>query len=164
MNPPFLFIVVTKWFWATCIVVTFINAAIFRVRANQNISANPDLRQGYRTLVVGFVTWGNLPWVVMGIGSVFGGVPSVFNYFRPRDGNPFVLSFLASVVLVWVLGTYWIVFRDGAEMLVKYPGLLNINLKSRRAVMIYWFLSLAGGLVGIVIMFSRDIPLPPLHP
>jgi hypothetical protein len=164
MNPPFLFIVLTKWFWAVCVAGSFIQAAIFQTRARQHIRANPDLRQGYRTLITGFVTWGNLPWVVMGIGCVFGDVPSVFSYFRPRDGNPFVLSFLASVVLVWVLGTYWIVFRDGAGMLVKYPGLLNMNLKSRRAVMIYWFLSLAGGLVAIVIMFSRDIPLPPFRP
>jgi hypothetical protein len=164
MNPPFLFVILTKWFWAVCIAVTFVNAAIFRARASQHIRANPELSEGYRTLINGFVTWGNLPWLVMGIGCVFGGVPSVFNYFRPRDGNPYVLSFLASVVLVWVLGTYWIILRDGAAMLVKYPGLLNINLKSRRAVMIYWFLGLAGGVAGIIIMFSRDIPLPQFHP
>jgi hypothetical protein len=156
----FLFILLTKWFWAVCIAVTFGNAAIFRARARQHIAANPELKEGYRTLITGFVTWGNLPWLVMGVGCVFGGVPSVFSFFRPRDGNPFVLSFLASGVLVWVLGTYWIVFRGGAAMLVKHPGLLNINLRSSRAVMIYWFLCLAGGLAAIIIMFSREIPLP----
>ena len=134
MNPPFLFVLLTKWFWAVCIVVTFAHAAFFRARAVQRIRANPELRGGYRTLVTGYVTWGNLPWLVMGIGCVFGGVPSVFNYFRPRDGNPYVVSFFASVLLVWVLGTYWMIFRDGAGMLVKYPWLLNINQIGRAHV------------------------------
>jgi hypothetical protein len=134
---------------------------MFRAKARQHIAENPELLDGYQAIIKGFVSWGNLPWVVMGVGCVFGGVHSVFDFFRPRDGNSFVLAFFASVFLIWVLGTYWLAFRGGAEMLVKHPGLLNVNLKSTRAVMIYWFLCLAGGVVGVVLMFLRVMPIPP---
>jgi len=150
----------TRWFWAVCIIVTLLNAAIFRSRANRHIQAHPELEEGYRTLLKGFVIWGNLPWVIMGVGCVFGGVPSVFHFFRPRDGNPFVLAFLASVFLEWILGTYWLIYRGGAQMLVNHPGLLNLDLKTPRMVVLFWFLSLAGGILAVIMMFSRDIPLP----
>jgi hypothetical protein len=156
---PFLFL--TKWFWAVCIAVSFINARMFQARARRHALDNPQLSEGYRAIIKGFVMWGNLPWVVMGIGCVFGGVPSVFDFFRPRDGNPFVLAFFASVILVWVLGTYWLVFRGGAEMLVKHPGLFNVDLKNPKVVKLYWFLCLAGGVAGMILMFSGVIPLAP---
>jgi hypothetical protein len=156
-----LFVLITKWFWAICIITTFINVAIYRSRASRQIQAHPELEEGYRALIKGFAIWGSLPWVVMGVGCVFGGVPSVFYFFRPRDGNPFVLAFIASVFLEWVLGTYWLIFRGGAQMLVKHPGMFNWNLKTPRMVIFFWFLSLAGGIFAVVMMFSKDFPLPP---
>ena len=90
----------------------------------------------------------------------FGGVPSVFHFFRPRDGNPFVLAFFASVFVEWVLGTYWLTYRGGAQMLVNHPGLFNVDLKTPRMVVFFWFLSLAGGILAVIMMFSREIPLP----
>jgi len=156
-----MFHFLAKWFWAGSIVTVFFNAGFIQARARPHIIAHPELREGYRTITKGFVFWGSVPWVVMGVGCVFGKVPSVFNFFRPRDGNPFVLAFFASVFLVWALGTHWIVFRGGAETLVKYPGVLNMNLKSSRTVMIYWFTCLAGGVIWFILMFSRDMPAPP---
>jgi hypothetical protein len=155
-----LFSLLTKWFWAVSIIVTLLNTAIFRSRASRQIQANPKLQEGYRTLIKGLVFWGNLPWVIMGVGCVFGGVPSVFHFFRPRDGNPFVLAFFASVFLEWILGTYWLVYRGGAQMLVTHPGLFNLDLKTPRMVVLFWFLSLAGGIFAVIMMFSREIPLP----
>jgi hypothetical protein len=155
-----LFSLWTKWFWAVCIIVTLLNAAIFRSRASRHIQANPKLEEGYRKLLKGFVTWGNLPWVTMGVGCVFGGVPSVFHFFRPRDGNPFVLAFFVCVFLEWILGTYWLLCRGGAQMLVNHPGFFNVDFKTPRMVMLFWFLSLAGGIFAVIMMFSREIPLP----
>jgi len=142
------------------IAATLANALIFRSRGSKQAQGRPELEAGYRSIAIGYATWGNLPWVVMGIGCVFGGVPSVFHYFRPRDGNPFVLAFFASVFLVWILGSNWIVFKGGAEALVKHPGLLNYELKSPRMVILLWFFSLAAGIVAAIVMFSTDLPLP----
>jgi len=96
----------------------------------------------------------------MGVGCVFGKVPSAFDFFRPRDGNPYVIAFFASVFLLWAVGTYWLLFLGGAQKLVEHPGLLNVNVKSPRGIIIYWFLSLAGGILGTILMFARNAPLP----
>jgi hypothetical protein len=45
-------------------------------------------------------------------------------------------------------------------MLVNHPGLLNLDLKTPRMVVLFWFLSLAVGILAVIMMFSRDIPLP----
>jgi len=149
-----------KWSWVIFILVTFLNAASFALRGRREIKMHPELREGYRSITRGFVTWGNLPWVVMGVGCVYGGVPSVFSFFRPRDGNPYVLAFFCSVFLLWALGTYWLLYLNGAQKLLDHPGLLNIAIKSARGVLVYWFLSLAGGIVGTVLMFFFDVPVP----
>jgi hypothetical protein len=47
---------------------TFLNAAIFALRGRREIEMHPELREGHRSITRGFVTWGNLPWVVMGVG------------------------------------------------------------------------------------------------
>ncbi|MGB8226981.1 MAG: hypothetical protein WCE45_09010, partial [Sedimentisphaerales bacterium] len=60
--------IIMRWFWVVFIVVTFINAAIFKVRASIQIQKNPDLREGYRKIIKGFVIWTNIPWIVMGAG------------------------------------------------------------------------------------------------
>ncbi len=153
--------IMTKWFWVVCIASTFLYACEFRSHARKHISAAPELAEGYATLIRGLVIWGNIPWAVMGIGCVFGGVPSFFDYFRPRDGNPFVLAFFASVFLIWILGTFWLLFRGGAEMLVKHPGLFNVDFKSPLMLKLFWFLCLAGGILAVIMMFILDIPAGP---
>jgi hypothetical protein len=61
---------------------------------------------------------------------------------------------------MWILGTNWIVFRGGAEMFVKHPGVLNFNVKSPRTVIVLWFPSVAGGIVGFLIVYYQNIPFP----
>ena len=97
---------------------------------------------------------------MLGIGCVTVGLPSVFHIFRPRDGNPYVLAFFASAFLIWARGTYWLLFQNGAEMVVKHPGLLNVSLESPTTVKILWLICLAGGLCAVIAMFTQDIPLP----
>lgn|SRR5262249_453420 len=150
----------TRWPWAICIIVTLLYAAIFWSTASRQIQANPQLEAGYRTLLKGFAIWGSLPWVTMGVGCVFGGIPSVFYFFRPCDGNPFVLAFFASVFVEWILGTDWLIYRGGAQMFVNHSGLFNMDLKTPRTVVLLWFLSLAGGIFAVIMMFSREISLP----
>ncbi len=150
----------SKWFWLLAIGVTFLNGGIFWVQSRKEVKESPELEDGYRTLIKGFVMWTNIPWVVMGIGCLVGGVPSVFHYFRPRDGNLWVLAFFASVVLLWLLGTFWLFFRGGAEMLAKHPGFFHPPVRNPRLIKLFWFVCLAGGVLGVVVMVTLDIPLP----
>jgi hypothetical protein len=152
---------IAKWFWAVCIVMSFVNAAIMKYRAAPYIRANPELADGYRTIIKGMLLWGDIPFAVLGIGCLTGRIPSIFYIFRPRDGDPYVIAFYVSVLLTWILGANWIIFRGGAEMLVKHPGVLNMNLKSPRIVILLTLLSLAVGIMWFLLMYFQVFPMPP---
>ena len=156
----FLFTLFTTYFWLICVIITIVNGAVFKHKSKKYIEEKPELSEGYATLIRGFVFWGNVPWVVMGIGFTIGGVPSVWHYFRPQDGNPYVLAWFVSVFVVWILGTYWLFFRDGAELLVSHPGLLNVHSSNPLVIKLLWVLCLGSGVVGIVLMYTLNIPTP----
>lgn len=155
-----VFGLISKWFWALCILVTFINGAIFNFRAKKHIKLNPKLEEGYKKIIKGFVIWGNIPWVVMGIGCTIGKVPTVWHYFNPKEGNPYILAFFASVFIVWILASYWMFFRDGAVELVNYPGIFNHDFKNPTMVKLVWLACLLGGIFGVFMMYTQNIPLP----
>lgn len=152
------FTAIDKWFWAAAIGITCLNAVIFHVRAKRLIREHPDLADGYTAIVRGTLIWGNIPWIIMGIGCLVGGVPSASHFIHPEDGNPFVLAFDGSIFLLWCLGTFWLFFRGGAEMLVKHPGLLSTDFGSPRSVKLFWLLCLAGVILGIGLTYIMDIP------
>jgi hypothetical protein len=158
---------ISKYFWLVAILVTGINWAMFRKRAQPYIEANRDLTEGYGALFRGYLFWLNIPWVVMGVGCISGGVPSVWHYLRPRDGNLYVLAWFASVFFLWVFGTFWIFFRGGAETLARHPGAIEFTYGFKRKditqpaiIKTLWILALTGGIVGVALMWSTDIPTP----
>jgi hypothetical protein len=159
MPPPavlFLF----KNFWAAFILMTFVNGAIWWRRSREYRERDPSLTEGYRSLIRGYVTWGNIPWVVMGSGILFGGVPSMFHYFNPRYPNPFVAAFFGSIFVLWAAGTYWLFARGGAEQLINHPGLAQPSINSPLIIKVLWLLCLAGGVAGVTAMFIVQ-PQPP---
>src|SRR5688572_11682314 len=97
--------------WLMFVAVTIANALILKYRSRRYIRERPELAEGYNRLFRGVLFWGNLPWILMAIGIEFGGVPSFFSYFRPRDGNPFVMAWFAVVIALWLLGFYWLFAR-----------------------------------------------------
>ncbi len=141
------------YFWGLAIGVTIFNAFYLKLRSQKIIAAQPELREGYDNLFKGYLTFMNVPWVVMGIGVLFGGVPGT-SYFRPRDGIIFVLAFHTSIVILWMLAIWWLYFNGGAESLVKYPGVFNQDIKSPVLVKIYSGIALAGGILGMILMWS----------
>ncbi|HSG81283.1 MAG TPA: hypothetical protein VLC48_03460, partial [Gemmatimonadota bacterium] len=69
--------------------------------------------------------------------------------------NPHVAAWFGVVVVLWVLGTNWLVIRDGAEQLVRHPGLLNYRNVSARSIKVWWLLGLGGGVLALVMLFAR---------
>ena len=155
-EPPF-----ARHAWIMFIAVTTINAMMMRFRSRKYIQQQPHLAAGYQQLFTGVLFWLNLPWVVMGVGIVFGGVRSVFSYFRPRDGNPFVLTWFGVVIALWLLGFYWLFARRGAEFLVEHPGVFRRDPQSPNMIRLIYCLMVAGGVAGTYFMFHGDIPQVP---
>ncbi|MBD0395870.1 MAG: hypothetical protein ICV52_19030 [Microcoleus sp. C1-bin4] len=147
---------VDKIFWLLAIGVTVVNAYIIKSRSREVITRHPELKEGYEKIFRGYLIYLNIPWIVMGIGILAGGVSDVFDYFYPRAGNPFVLAFHLSIIILWALSIYWIYFRGGAEFLVKHPGVVNI--KSVLGFKVLFALMLLGGMFGLILMWSGDFP------
>lgn len=155
-----MFAILFKYSWVMFIVVTCINAAIYKIRSKSHVDANPDLAAGYAKLIKGYLLWLNIPWVIMGVGCTIGGLPSAFHFFNPQDGNPFVLAWFGSIFMLWILGTYWLFFKKGAEALVKYPGALNHDISSPLVLKLLWCVCLLGGIAGVVMMWTQITPTP----
>jgi len=145
--------------WILFIAVTSLNGFIWWWRAQPRIAENPALEAGYRRLIKAWLIWGNLPWLVMGAGIVFGGVPSTFHYFNPRNG-PFVIAFYVTVVVLWIATFYWMFFRGGAETLIAHPGLFNVPGNRPWVLKAYFLVCLAGGIVGLSMMIFGNIQAP----
>ena len=50
------------------VAVTVANALILKLRSRRYIRERPELSEGYKRLFRGVLLWGNLPWLLMGIG------------------------------------------------------------------------------------------------
>ena len=152
--------IISKWFWLIFIVVCFINAVIFQLRAKEQTRRKPELAEGYRKIIRGFLIWANIPWLIMGFGVMVGGVPGILDYFKPADGNPYVMTFYGFVCFVWILGTWWLFFKNGAEMLVDHPGLFNRDFQSTVTIKVVWLLMIAGGIAAVSLFFSGYLSIP----
>jgi len=147
--------IILDYGWIFLIFVTVFNAFNLKARSKKFIHKQPELREGYDQLFKGFLVYLNIPWIVMGIGILFGGVPGVLSFFRPRDGNIYVLAFHATVVILWILSIWWFYFNGGAEFLLKYPGVFNQDIiPSLTFLKIHFGLSLVGGVIGMILMWS----------
>src|SRR5688572_26838298 len=112
-------------FWIFLILATVVNAFLLKIRFRKFIDEQPDLQDGYDKLFKGYLVYLNIPWIVMGGGMVFGKVSSFFSFFRPMEGNPYVLAFHITVIFLSILSVWWLYFKGGAEFLAKYPGALG---------------------------------------
>ncbi len=150
--------IIEKWLWIVGIVVVCLQAGFLSVWAEDKTMKNPQLANGYRKIIRGYLIWFNLPLVVMGIGCTIGGVPGIVHYFRPQDGNPYVIAFYFTIFLILGLGTYWIFLKGGAQMLSQhnfgYPF-----LKEPWLIKIIWVFMVTIFILSLVKMYLRDIPV-----
>lgn len=147
-------IFVFDYAWILFILVAFLNAGMLKLRSNRIMKLHPELQDGYDQFIKGFLSFMNIPWIVLGIGMVFGGIPSTFSFFTPRHGNLFVIAFHVSVIILWLLGVWWIFFKGGAEFLVKYKGVFHPDIQSPLTVKLLFSLMLLGGVIGEIIFWS----------
>jgi len=146
-----------RWFWALMILVSLINLVAMRSRTDKLAQGDPQKKKMYTKILN--VSYGSsiITFLVMGIGILIGGVPTMFHFFRPQDGNPFVLALLALIVVFWSLNFYWVFFRGGAQILAEHPGAVT-KWENPLLIKLSALLMLVGGIVGIFMMFRIDFP------
>ena len=158
--------IVFKYFWIILIIVTLINGFILKTRFKKYSDEKPELKIGYDKYLKGYLIFGNIPWVIMMIGSLSGMTESMNDYFNPKAMNPIVLIFHASIVILWILSIRWIYFKKGAEFIEMHPGLTrkssisgNTDLTAKQVKLLFP-LMLLGGIIGLTMMWVSDIAIP----
>lgn len=152
-----------KHFWIMFIIVTIANGLIWKSRSKKYVSENPALKDGYDSLIKGWFIYGNIPWIIMGVGMVTGTTQDMFEFFNPRQRNPIVIIFFLSIITLWIRGSYWIYFNGGAEKLVNHPGMFTQTEKGNEKfeimkVKLMWGLGILGGIFGFIMMWNMDFP------
>ena len=148
--------------WVLFILVTVINAYIFKSRSQKYIATNPELEEGYKKMFKGLLYYGNVPWIIIGIGNLAGLTNSTFEYLAPRQLNPIVLVFHLAVIVLWVLSLKWIYFQNGAEFLEQHPGLLRPN-QTARQIKIFFSLSILGAVIAMILMWVKNPSIPKFY-
>jgi hypothetical protein len=156
---------VFQYFWIFLIIITCINAFVLKSKSKDYIRANPQLEKGYNDMFKATITIANIPWVIMGIGSLTGMTKSADEFFHPSQLNPIVLVFHLSTIIILLLGIRWIYFKKGAEFLELHPGLIGkrgfsgtTTDVSAKQVKLFFAVALIGAAIGMVMMWCNVIP------
>jgi hypothetical protein len=153
-----VFNLLARYFWAFIIVS---QAALAR-REWKSISERhfhePDRILRYRGLFRGFLFWANLPWALMGFLILSGKVEDTFSFVRPESIDRWVFMWLVSLILILILGSFWIFLRKGAETLAAHPGVPYAPHLPAGQIMLTWILLCLLILGGIFIRLARNLP------
>ena len=153
------FALLVRHFWLVCILVNGVNGFVWWRRAQPRIAERAELAPGYRRLVRGWIFWSSIPWLVMGIGILLGGVPDVTYFFSAKNG-PFVIAWYVSLVAVQLLATWWIFARNGAEELVQHPGLFAKPIADAGAIKLFVLLAWVGIVIALTAFTFFDVAPP----
>ncbi|TKG90741.1 hypothetical protein EYV94_23035 [Puteibacter caeruleilacunae] len=152
-----------KHVWILLILVTVVNALVLKFQSKKYIQERPDLKDGYDKFFLGFLVYGNIPWLIIMVGSLSGITESVFEYLTPRLLNPVVLLFHLSVIVLWALSIRWVYFKKGAEFIEQHPGIFQRkgfngtkDITAKQVKLILPFL-IIGGLAAMVMMWTLEV-------
>ena len=148
-----------KHLWLFLIIVTLMNTAIVSILARKSLKSRPELAESHRKCIRFFAIYHNIPWIVMGIGVMSGGAPTSFHFFRPRDGNPYVLAFHGAFITVWLLSVIWIYSMNGAEVIAKHSELLQKPLTPLQVKLRLAPFKVAG-VWAMIMSWTLEVPVP----
>lgn len=150
--------------WVLFVVVTIANGIVFKFRSKKHIEVNPDLKEGYSKLIIGWLIVWNIPWLIMGIGNI-SGLTNSFDYLNPKGMNPMVLAFHFSILTISLFLFVWVMFKNGAEMIAKHPGLIDVRIPglsenpSPMLIKLLFGLMLLGVIAAVIVMCNVDLPI-----
>ncbi len=158
------FDLISRNFWLVCFAITWINFFV-NSRAGVKDDLSLEDQATRRRYLFNFALITCLPWLVMGAGTLSGSTPAVWFYFRPQDGNPYVIGWLASIVLMQLWLSWWILFADGARKMTKYRlGRARVGRQSKPVPEILAKLMAIGApffaVLWIFVMVKMDAKIP----
>ena len=137
---PFQFF--NHYFWAIAIGISLINYVIGRRRIVAAIGLSHGQPSDMLGLFGRLCLFSNMPWLVMGWGLLYGGVPSVFSYLQPQDHNPYVSCWYGSLLLLAIVNALWILLADGAGKVRELQQLGAFGSRQKSAATPAWTIKL----------------------
>jgi hypothetical protein len=142
-----------RYFWAIAIGMSLINYAIGRRRLVSESGLSEIRRNDAQSLFGRLCLFSNVAWLVMGWGVLFGGVPSVFSYFRPQDHNPYVTYWYGSLLLLAVVGALWVLLGNGARRIRELQQLGVFGARQKNSATSEWAIKLLAALGPVFVLF-----------
>ena len=152
-------VLIGKYFWIVFILITFLNVFFMKKSSKEAIAKKPLLEKSYNQIFKAMLTWGNLPWIVMGVGILTHHVPTMFHYFRPQDQNLYVLAFFISILIIYIQLAYWILFKKGGEILLEHGSFSKYGDIPPLLIKILAVVNLVFFFVFITILYKMDFPV-----
>jgi hypothetical protein len=127
-----------KYFPFVCILVTLINAAVFRARARRLTAGNGESLHEYDAVIRAFVLYVSGWFLAQGIGVVAGLVsaftvpPAQGTGIRAYDWFLFSLALLINLRFA-----SWVYLENGAEVLARCRGMFDRFPESPRAIRLW---------------------------
>ncbi len=88
-----------KIFWLLALIATVLNAYMLRRGARKLITEHPELEEGYEKIFKGYLFFGCLSWIVMGVGVLSGSV-HIANQCQDSDRH-FSRGGVVGMYLMW---------------------------------------------------------------
>ena len=155
-----IFRFVFRHFWLIAIVFMLFGLATMNFQLRREYPDDLEERHTARRFRIQAAIVLLIPWIVMGIGIVIGGVPTMLHYFRPQDGNPYVTAWWLSIFVLWFAGLIW-VFQGNEEKLHKYYLSKNAKHPFLNALppKLLYVLSVLPSAAGFIFCWLIDLPV-----
>ena len=159
-----LFSFISKYFW---VIGAFV--MLFNLRASpqlrEDLMRDPVFAWEHRRLKQRYTLLLLLPWIIMGLGIMSGGVHSVWSYLRPQDLDAWVLGLHAYNLLLAAACLVWAVWFRGARTIAKHHLFeayffgKPVTITEQRA-RLFALLMFVGYIVSIVSLALSDVKIP----
>ena len=93
----------------------------------------------------------NFPLLILGILQKTGGFNNFLFIFSGQYQNTYVLLAWLSMIIVWGLVTYWVLFKDGAKIISKYRVIFRNMPENETKIKLLTILMLLGGLAALIV-------------
>ncbi|NOX99380.1 MAG: hypothetical protein GXP30_06580 [Verrucomicrobia bacterium] len=149
-----------KYFWALGIIIGAINASMIYVKLRSRDDSKSGLTIESKNILLWYSILMIAPWLLMGAGIKFGDAKSVWDYFRPRDGDFWVWAWFGVAFFLQFGGLYWLWLGNGGETLVKYREIFNVDFSNPRILKYLFSFPIFIGITVGLFMCLVGIPIP----
>lgn len=151
------FSIIFKYAFYLFAFIGIINICIMKLRLNSAIKREEITNNEAAKLLKGASFVLIFPFIILGLIQSLGGFDNVFFLFS-RELNVFIILSWIIVFFSWIASLYWVIFKNGTKVLIKYRKVLGINIPTNEKILIlYLLLMVLGGVLALIFGVKNDV-------